>query len=232
MKLLHIASLCCIMLSLESHAQTGTFRVEGIAMMSEKPELLSIQIPIEAKDASYEACSSALTVKYNELSNALKKAGIDPKSIKASGLSITEQYTYSDRERKKDGYAGRINVSLRMPHTDKALEAFMKTMAQEQFNFGYQLGFALSEAQKTALNDKAIQLAVSDAKTKANALASELEVRLLGIKEVIYTESHHVEDRLMRNEFSKASADMEAVELNPNDVEIRKAVTVIWHVSP
>ncbi len=231
MKLFKIIGLCSILMTADCYAQTGTFRVEGIAMMSEKPELLNIQIPIEAKNASYEACSSALTAKYNELSNALNKAGIDSKSIKASGLSISEHYTYTDRERKKDGYSGRINVTLKMPHTDKALEAFMKTMAQEQFNFGYQLGFALSEAQKASLNDKAIQLAVNDAKTKAKALASELEVRLLGIKEVIYTESHHIEDRLMRNEYSKMSADMESVELNPNDVEIRKAVTVIWHVS-
>lgn len=232
MKLLQILSFCSILLSVECSAQTGTFRVEGIAMMSEKPELLNIRIPIESKDASYEACSKALTAIYNELSNALKKAGIDPKSIKTSGLSISENYTFTDRERKQDGYAGRINVTLQMLHTDKTLAAFMKTMAQEEFNFGYQLGFTLSEAQKAALNEKAIQLAVSDAKTKAAALASELEVKLLGIKEVIYTESHHIEDRLMRSEYSKMSADMEVVELNPNDVEIRKAVTVIWHVSP
>jgi uncharacterized protein YggE len=134
-----ILLVCSTLIALNGVAQLGTLKVQGESIQYASPEELHIQIPIAAKNASYEACAKALTMTYNDLEAALEKSGIKREQVRASGLNIQENYTWVDRERKSDGYQGNISATIRIPHTTEMLNAFMKTMADERFTFGYNL---------------------------------------------------------------------------------------------
>lgn len=211
--------------------QTGTLKVEGEAILYAVPEMINVQVPIQAKDAAYEKTAASLTNTYNDLSFALEKAGLRKEDIRSSGLTISEKYVYSDRERKKDGYTGHINAEIKMPHTDKMINAFMKTMSDERFNFGYQLAFELSEAQKESLRKRALKAATEDAGTKATDLAENLGVRLISISEVTYGgESREYNPLVMRAD-ANTKSEMQEVSLNPREIEIRQKVMVVWIIS-
>ncbi len=209
-------------------AQTGHLKVQGEATVYAQPEKITVHIPIQSKHAQYDQCAASLTKTYNSLVDALAKSGIDRSLIKSGGLSISENFTWSDRERRLDGYIGNINASIEMDNDPKMLNAFMRTMSDDRFLFGYNMGYSLSESQKERLQAEAIALAVNDANMKAQSLAQGLGVKLLSIHEVSYGQAEHSPDVFMRREQSKVSADMESIELNAKDIEIRKSVQISW----
>jgi len=211
--------------------QTGTLQVEGEAVMHTVPEIIRVHIPIQSKNASYEQTTIALTETYNNLSRALVKAGLKKEDLRSSGLDISENYIYSDRERKKDGFIGNIRAEIKMPHTDDMLNAFMKTMSDERFNFGYQLNFTLSEPQKKQLREEAIKAATDDAVAKAETLAANLNVRLISISEIKYGGERNTPSPLMRMDAASMKSDMEEISLNPREIEIRQSVAVAWVIS-
>jgi uncharacterized protein YggE len=206
--------------------------VRGEAVLYDVPSNMSIQIPITAKDVSYEACSDKLMAQYNELAQALSKRGIEAKEVKSGRVDISENFTYTDGGRKQDGYVGSIQVSLELPHTDKTLNDVINTLKEERFNFGYSLGFVLSESQKTTLREEAIKVAIADAKAKANVIAASLNMQLVAVQEVMFGDLEGGSDMLMgRHDFammkSEGANDIE-VQLNPVKLEIRKSITIHW----
>lgn len=213
-------------------AQAGELRIKGEATVQAVPEMLSIRIPLNAKEATYEQCNQSLMKSYNDLVRALQKAGIDKKQVKSSGVQINQNYTWVDRERKPDGYNGSMSLTLKMPHTHDNLNNFTKTMASESFDFGYQLSFELSEKQKSALEEATIMAALSDARQKSELIAGELGVRIIHIKEVIYGSDSPNNNPFALRENATMSADIEEIDLQPNQMEFQKNVTIIWAIAP
>lgn len=213
-------------------AQQAVLSVRGEARLYTTPELLQVQVPLQAKDASYKSCNEALTSSYNALKAALQKAGIPGSDIRAHNVQVRENVNWSRGDRKVEGFVGSMQLRIEMPHTTQLLNAFMQTMSKEEFSFGYSIQFALSESQKDKLRDEALEKAVQDAREKAETLAKSLGQRLIGIKSVEYRRGAQGQHPLMRYERASMSADMEEVELNPSEQEIQEAVDIEWFLSP
>jgi uncharacterized protein YggE len=218
--------------ALNANSQAGELRVTGEASVKAVPEILSITIPLNAKEDTYDACNQSLMRSYNKLADALQKAGIDKHSIKSSGMQINQSYTWVDRERKPDGFTGSMNLSLKMPYTHKSLNAFTRTMSDKSFDFGYQLGFELSETQKSKITDEAIKSAVEDAKRKGEMLAEAAGVRKNFVKEITYGSEDRGFSPLMLRDGAKMAMEVEEIDLNPNLIEIKQKVTIVWNISP
>lgn len=221
--------------SLSAQTDESKLIVTGEAILYDIPENVGLQIPISAKDVSYQACSDQLMSSYNALSKALVKKGIDPKAIRAGRVSISENFTYADGSRKQDGYLGNINVSLELLHTEKSLNDIFHTLKDEQFKFGYSLMFLLSEKQKSDLKAAAIQVAIEDAKKKAEVIAESLNLQLLAVEEVIFGDRDGGPEILLgRHDYALMKASNEEnvdVQLNPEKIEIRKNITIHWRMS-
>ena len=217
-------------------AQTGgsVLKVQGEAVIRTTPEDMVIRIPIEVKDVEYKATSDKLIRTYNNLVDALVKAGLNRDTLKSNSLQITEDYTYIDRERKLVGYVGRIQMMIDMHHDTKMLQKIMQTLADERFRFGYQLNFKLSKSQEDSLTAEAIKKATFDARQKADILATALDVRLLEIKEINYGYDQPgggipvFRDQMMMSK--EADSQGGNLQLNPQEIEMRKEVRVIWAI--
>src|SRR5690554_407870 len=181
------------------HAQNSesVIKVRGEAIVRAVPEILNVNIPLQAKAKTYEECTSILTSTFNDLTAALVKAGIDKDEIYSNHLNISEDYNYQDRERVLVGYIGNIMLYIELPYTEKTLNKVMQTLNNERFNFGYNVSFSFSETQKDSLREEAIKLAVSDANAKAKILADALSVNIVEIKEVNFEFSDGGNDNII-----------------------------------
>lgn len=223
-------------LSMSAQNSDSVIKVKGQAEMKAVPEILSVTIPIQSKARTYQDCTNQLTSTFNDLNAALVKAGIAKEKIKSNQLSITEDYSYQERERVLVGYIGNIRLSMDLEHSQKNLNTVMNTLNNERYNFGYQVGFSLSEEQKDKMRQEAIKEAVKDARAKAETLAKALEVKLIDIKEVNYEYSEGGNDILMlqksmRYDSAEASSGSNNIQLNPEEMTISKSVGVIWRIA-
>ncbi len=211
----------------------SVMKVQGQARVFAIPEMLEVNIPVQVKEATYEACSSQLVTTYNDLSTALIKAGINKDEIKSSGLNIQEYYNYYERERKLEGYTGNIQISIKLAHSDEKLQSIMRTLRDERFKFGYNLGFSLSEKQKETLEAEAIKNAIADATMKGTSIVNGLGMKVVSVHEVNYGYTTGNQDILTRENVYMAKADMEQtgdLQLNPQLQEVYRNVGIIWHI--
>ncbi len=231
MKTKLILALICF--PILTFAQTAELKIKGEATVKAVPEMMVVNIPLEVKNPTYEGTSNELIQTYNNLKAAFDKNGIDKDMVESNSLNIRENVVYSGRERKQDGYIGTMQIHLEVNHESDVLNQIISTLNDERFQFGYSLGFALSEEQKSALLEEAIKRAVEDGKTKAAILTEALEVEIIGLAEINYEHSMD-QPGIFQPKFAvrnMEAADAE-LEMNPSEMEISKSVHLIWKVSP
>ena len=225
------------LLGMNAFCQTDNneIKVQGKAIIYETPELMVVNISVSAKDSIYSVCSDKLVANYNLMEKAFMNNGISKKDLKSDGLNINESYSWSGREREKDGYSGKISVVLELPYNSESLNIVMNTLKGNEFPVSYNLVFKLSRDQKEKLLQKSIELAIEDAKLKAKHIAISLNVTLGEIKDVNFGYTSYQNDLLTSETDVFYVLDEEeqveqALNLNPQKMEIKKTLGIIWKI--
>ena len=112
----------------------------------------------------------------------------------------------------------------------------IETLKSEEFKFGYNISFKLSEKQKNEQLEKAINLAVEDAANKARIIAKAMNIELEEILEINFGYSSPSFELLTRAESKTMMYNIQndegglQLDLNPQLIEIRKSVGIIWEI--
>ncbi|WP_430814325.1 SIMPL domain-containing protein [Carboxylicivirga sp. RSCT41] len=214
----------------------NVIKVEGTARIKEVPEEIIVSVDLTVKDSLYQECFNKSMASLNALKKVFKSNGIDPKLIQSKNISVNEDWQYNQGKRSKVGYVSNISLELRSSFTQKFSNALLNSLDQESLNINYRIGFGFSEEQKTKLRKKAIELAVADAKEKAETIAMASGLKLSGISSISYgsqaaykspvylmseTTSDAVSAPTSRQKFS-------GVELNPKEQQIQKSIYMEW----
>lgn len=233
---IRVLLVIAIMFSVNAFSQieNNLLKVQGKALIYEIPELMVVNISISSQDSIYSKCSEKLISNYNQIEKSFIKNGIPQKKLKSDGLNLNESYYWSERKRIKDGYKGNISVILELPYNSKSLNTVMNTLKGNGFPVTYNLSFKLSNEQKDKLLQKAIELAVEDANKKAKYIASSLNVKLSKIQDVNFGYTSYQSDLLTSDTDVFYVMDKEEVEqalnLNPQKLEIKKTIGIIWTI--
>ncbi|MCF8222957.1 MAG: SIMPL domain-containing protein [Bacteroidales bacterium] len=224
-----------VLLSLNSFCQTNDnlISIQGNAIICEIPELFVTNISISSQDSLYSKCSDLLIENYNQIEMAFEKNGIPKKELKSGGINISESYSWTGRERKMNGYQGNISVILELPYNKQTLNTVINTLKNNEFPVSYNLSFKLSNSQKETLLKKAIELAIENAEKKANYIAESMGFKLSKIKDINFGYTSYKNDILTddTNVFSMIEEEevMEQdISLNPQKLEIKKTIGVVW----
>lgn len=219
--------------SIYAQKNANLIKVQGNAQVYDTPELLVVNMSLKSKALQYDECSDQLVSNYNQLEAAFQKSNFDKTKLKSSGVNINENTTWYQGKSKKEGYNGSMSVTLEVPFANKSINTIMNTIKKLEFSVPYSLNFKLSEAQKKKLLEETIAMAVNDAKSKATHLATALGVKLGKVKEVNfgYTNSN---DNILVPEYSRMeSVNMKSgknLNLNPQKIQIKKSVGVVWKI--
>lgn len=233
MKVIFLSIITILLVSFSSHSQdTPHIKVKGQAQISAVPEIMNVRIPVESQALEYQACVSKLTSTYNKLEAAIKKAGYDKKSLKNSGLSVNERYTYSNQKRTKDGYAGSMNIQIELEFSDQAMNDIIEILSSPEFDFGFSLSYKLSEKQREKLSNAALKEAVSDARTKASVMANAIGKELGKVLSMNYNANSGSPMPIRYDSMMKAeSGAVQDVSLNPTEIEISRSVILHYEIA-
>lgn len=212
--------------------------VEGKSSVKMEPEIITFNINLSVKDTNYTQCAELALQKIEGVKSEFIKNGIDEKLIKTTNYSIREEREH-DRNSGKQifvGYRADIPVLIKTevnnPLNDQIFE-IIKTNFQADFR----LNFELSPVQIEMIKKELIQLAVKDAKSKAEILAESAEVELGEISKIQYGEPQSVRNFTrsnyeLRNSITLAGMSTKAgiTTLTPPKSEMRTSVMIAWDI--
>jgi len=236
--ILQIIMFSC--LNLFSQTTSNVLKVQGESVIFTTPEEMHIYIPLISEDPDYYKCSDRLVKNYNYLVEILTASGIEKEVIKTDNINIEENFSWEQegiweqRKRVLIGYKGSIGVNITLKYTPEKLTKILNTLKSNENKYTYRIEFQLSKKQKNELLEKAIKIAVEDANLKAKYISESLNLKLLEIKEINFGYNSISDENLAKVEIFSISLHEETVSdkivLNPEQIEIRKTIGIIWEV--
>lgn len=155
--------------------QENAMNIEGRASMKIVPDMATIYVGASAVhqrvDSAMEKCAQAFT----RLNALFKKYKISENDVKSENLSISEDFTYENGARKKNGY--RVFKQYKVTWYDlKTLQNFLFDAAAQGANEIDRLEF--SHSKSDSLEKTIIDLAIDDAVSTAQQMAKKMNIKI------------------------------------------------------
>ena len=204
------------------------------------PEIITFNINFSVVDSNYIKCAEMALQKIESVKSYFIENYIDKDLIKTNDYSIVEQREYDQISRKQvsKGYRANIPIFIKTevdnPKNNQIFE-IIKSNFQSNFN----INFHLSEIQIETIKEKLIELAVEDAKSKAQLLAKNSNVKLGKIGKIQYGEprairnfTHSNYELINSSQLETMSSDrkLRITVLNPVKKEMRTSVMIAWMI--
>ncbi|OGY44431.1 MAG: hypothetical protein A2729_02090 [Candidatus Buchananbacteria bacterium RIFCSPHIGHO2_01_FULL_39_14] len=155
--------------------QTYTITIDGEGKVTAIPDIAQISLGIQTDKSTVVQAQQENTDKMNKIIAELKKTGIDAKDIKTTNYSIYPRYDWINGTQILRGYTVSQNVSVKIRNLEK-----VGSIVDQAGNLGANevggLNFTIDEPEK--LRQEAREIALANAKEKAEALAKVAGVKL------------------------------------------------------
>ena len=200
--------------------------VAGVGQAQAKPDIASVSLGVQtqapvARDAQAE--NSELMAKVID---AIKAMGIEDEDISTHGLSLRPRY---DREGQNvDAYVATNNVSVIVRDLDQVGEVL-----DAGFDAGANVagGVQFSIADPTDSRNQAMELAVADARGRADVLADAAGVTIVGVLSVTEDSGGYPSPRPAMASVRLESAAMKmATPIEPGELTISVWVRVVYSI--
>ena len=162
---------------LNTATTTNTVTFNGEGKVLAKPDIAKLNFSIVTQAANSKAAQDANSAKSNEVSNFLKKQGVEDKDIRTTSYQIYPQQNYPQfgGTPKITGYQVSQNYNVTIRNLDQANKV-LDGVVSAGVNQVDQLQFAIENPE--ALKADARAKAIADAKAKAKVLESQIGVNL------------------------------------------------------
>ncbi len=166
--------------------QTGiVVPVRGVGIIKLRPDRLSFTLGVEARgETPIEASNKNSEIMSNVISSLLAN-GVKEENIKTSYIAINPYWECDSNGCRQTGYVAVNQVTVTLE--DNAIADSPKII-NDAIQAGatnlYGAWFDLKDETKKNIRDSALQMAFSDASSKASKIAEYLNMRIAAVKEV------------------------------------------------
>ncbi|WP_406661673.1 SIMPL domain-containing protein [Methanolobus sp. ZRKC3] len=158
----------------------NTIFITGDAQTKIAPDTASLSIGVVIQSPTAKESSDENAILMSAVIKELKDLGLQDNEIKTSYVSVYPVYNY-DGKRTIEGYSASNNVQVTTKNLDKLSEIIDRSTAAGANQIGG-VSFTVSDEKQKELRDELLTTAVDDASTKADQLADNLGVKIVGIK--------------------------------------------------
>ena len=199
--------------------------VAGVGQVQAKPDLASVSLGVQTQAPVARDAQAENSRVMADVIDAVKALGIDDKDISTHGLSLRPRY---DREGQRvDAYVATNNVSVIVRDLDQVGEVL-----DAGFDAGANVagGVQFSIADPTDSRDQAMQLAVADARSRADVLAKAAGVTIVGVVSVTEDSGGYPSPRPMPGMALESAAMKFATPIEPGELTISVWVRVVYSI--
>lgn len=141
------------------------------------PDIAQVTVGIEEQGQTLKITQDRVNTKSKNLTDSLKKLGVDEKDIKTTNYTVSPEYNYESTPYRINGY--RVSINYEVKITDFGIVNDVLTMAtQSGANVIGSISFEVNDKTKEEYTQKARDEAVKLAKNKAEGLAKASGITL------------------------------------------------------
>ena len=155
--------------------KTDVFSVSGEGKVTVKPDTAQVSLGVTIQGSTVGQVQTKANEIMNKITADLKKLGISDKDIQTTSYNLRPDYNYQTGSQKIVGYIADITLLLKIKDFQKINNAIDIATSDGANQVG---GLSFIVDDPTPFEDKARQMAINDAKKKAQTLASQAGLNL------------------------------------------------------
>ena len=214
----------------ESAQASDTVTVSGKATVYVTPDKAEINVGVQTIESTAAKSQQKNTEDVNKVLEALKKLGIDEKSIRTTGYNMYQMYDYEKDE--ISGYNVTTYLTIKNLDIDKAGDVLSEAVSAGA-NQMYGISYTCSTYDKAY--EEALSAAVEAAKTKAAVLAKAAGRSLGDVQSLVEgwqdTSARYSSSNVMMEAAAIAEDAGAGISIMPGESEIEADVTVSWYLN-
>ncbi|MEM3574338.1 MAG: SIMPL domain-containing protein [Candidatus Bathyarchaeia archaeon] len=154
-------------------------RVSGEGRASSKPNLAYAYLAVETISKTAEGAQADNADRMVRVISALRSAGLSESDIETVRYSLVPNYDYQSKPPAIVGYTCRNEIRITVNEVERC-GSIVDLAVSSGANQVVSIEFALSPELGRKLGEKALEMAVEDARARAEVIAKALGVRLKG----------------------------------------------------
>lgn len=151
-----------------STQKSDFFTVTGEGKATVTPDVAIINVGVTAQGVTVKLAQKELNTKMDAIAKAVKQLSIDTKDIKTTNYSINPRYDYQSTTQRIVGYDAHSSLTIKVRDMDRANDVVDASTANGANQVG---GISFDVDDRTKIENEARELAVADAKKKAETAA-------------------------------------------------------------
>lgn len=151
--------------------------VQGAGKSFVTPDIAKVSVGIEESGSSLKIVQDSVNRKSKALTDTLKQLGIDEKDIKTTSYNLYPQFDYTEKNSRISGYQVSITYEVTVRNFDKVNDTLVAATSGGANTIGG-VSFEVNDKTKKEKLQEAREIAVTDAKEKAQGLAKAAGVSL------------------------------------------------------
>jgi uncharacterized protein YggE len=213
----------------DSGGDTGDefVRVTAGGATEAEADTVEVTLAVEARDDDPSAARQEVADGASDMRAALMGAGVSEDDIRSTGYTLREARRYERDEDVPRHYA-RQTFSVTLEDTGRAGEV-IDTAVENGATTVSDVSFTVSDERRTQLKGDALETAMENARSQAEAVASSGGISVTSVRSVSTTDTD-VSPVGLEYERLEAS-DGASTTLDPGPVEVEATVEVVYDVS-
>lgn len=208
----------------------NTLQMNGNAEMMVMPDTATLNIGAEIMAPTAEEASQENADVMNAVIEELKDLGLEDEDIRTSSVSVRPEYNYGEGTRTIEGYSASNSVQITTTNLDILGEMIDRSASAGANQIGG-VSFSVSDEKQKELHEDLITEAVADASSKAEVLAENLGVEIVGVKSSSISDG--TQPRTYYEEsvaMDAAAAEKPATPIEPGESRVSMSVRVTYIV--
>lgn len=181
--------------------------VEGTSEISIMPDEAIIHLNLMEKALKVADVTNALNKKTKSIEDALKKTKVKDYDFTVDNYYVSVNRVYTKGTSRDSGYVASQTIKVRVRNIDEDLVKITESLHQAA-NMGFNIQFNISDKARKSSEQKLLELAIADAKSKADIIAQSLGIQNIQVHSVNYTSGLKNFNPVMRQAKTMMAMDM------------------------
>ncbi|MCS7116188.1 MAG: SIMPL domain-containing protein [Nitrososphaerales archaeon] len=200
-----------------------TISTSGIGIVSIRPDTVSISIGVDTQASTAQEALRMNSEIMNRVIINLRQLGVEDREIKTTQLSLQPQYIYpQNKEPILIGYKVSNTITITTQLLERAGLIIDRAITSGANRLG-NIYFTISDDKQRELKNEAIRMAIEDAKRKAEIIANASNVKIIGVKSIIISDTTY--HPIMTKDFQVATS---IPTILPGESQITVNVQVVY----
>lgn len=193
--------------------------VTGTGQVQVKPDQAVVTAGVRSRASTAQEAQADNNAAMQKVIDAIKGLGIPAEDIQTSGISL---YPITNENQLVTGYSASNNVTVTVENVEQAgavLDAATKAGANVEGNVRFQL------KDPAEARNQALAAAAADAKSKANALAAAMGLKITGVQSI---SEGSVSSPVIYEPRAAQAASTASVPVEPGQLNVTAQVTIVF----